>query len=530
MKFANAIKKKSLSELDTVIENQKIEIKELENTIKRLEFKNIELQEKYDLLLYKRFVRSSETQDKTQPELFDEAAVESGTGKEKEDETGKETITYQRNKRKAGRKPLPENLTREEHMNDLPEDEKTCDCGARLEKIGEDTSEKLIIEEPRIYVERTVTPKYVCPCCKGGTQDGDAPCVIKQAPAVPAILPGSIASASMLAHVFTAKFQDHLPYSRQEKQFERIGVGVSRQDMANWQGKIGIILVSLYILLKQTLKEGKVLRMDETTVQVMGEEDRKDTQKSYMWLARGGPPEKPVVIFKYSDSRKAENIDEFIEGFCGYLQTDGYAGYDSAVKGRRNIIHAGCFAHARRKFFEAQKNGVHAKSAAIGIQYIKQLYDIDHELREKLRKNETDETNFLIQRKERSVVILEKFRRYLNKRIGEVPEETLLGKAVSYTRNQWEKLTAYLDCAELTPDNNLSENAIRPFVVGRKNWLFYKSPAGAETACILYSVIETAKLNGLNPLEYLKTLFERIPYAVSPDDWIALLPWNLPLL
>jgi transposase len=350
MRLANAIKNKSLSELDALVEIQKNKIRELENTVKRLEFKNIVLQEQYDLLVYKRFARASEKQDGTQPELFDEAAAETGTGKE--DEAGKETITYQRNKHKAGRKPLPENLRREERVNDLPEEEKTCRCGCRLERIGEDTSEKLIIEEPKIYVERTVTPKYVCPCCKGGDkQDGDAPCVIKQAPAVPSILAGSIASPGLLAHIFTAKFQDHLPYSRQEKQFERIGVGLSRQDMANWQGKIGIILLALYILLKQTLKEGKVLRMDETTVQVMGEEERKDTQKSYMWLARGGPPGKPVVIFKYSDSRKAENIDEFTEGFSGYLQTDGYAGYDCAVKGRDDIIHVGCFAHGRRKFF-----------------------------------------------------------------------------------------------------------------------------------------------------------------------------------
>jgi transposase len=527
MRFAGVIKKNSSSDLVTMVENQKKKINELENTIKQLEFKNIVLQEKYNLLLYKRFVRTSETQDKTQPTLFDEVAEESGTGKEVDVE--KETITYQRNKRKAGRKPLPENLTREERMNDLPEEEKTCSCGARLERIGEDINEKLIIEEPRIYVERNVTPKYVCPCCKGGKHDTDAPCVIKQAPAVPTILPGSIASPSMLAHIFTAKFQDHLPYARQEKQFERIGVVVSRQDMANWQGKIGIILISLYALLKRTLKEGVVLRMDETVVQVMGEEDRKDTQNSYMWLARGGPSGKPVVIFKYSSSRKAENIDEFIDGFSGFLQTDGYGGYDSAVSGRGDIIHVGCFSHARRKFFEAQKSGVAAKSAAVGITYIRQLYEIENELRGKLQGNETDENNFLAERRERSEVVLGKFRKYLDERAGEVPAETLLGKAVNYTLNQRDKLIACLGCAELAPDNNISENAVRPFAAGRKNWLFYKSPAGAETACILYSVIETAKQNGLNPSKYLRTLFERIPYVLSPDDWIALLPWNISL-
>jgi transposase len=228
----------------------------------------------------------------------------------------------------------------------------------------------------------------------------------------------------MLAHIFTAKFMDHLPYARQEKRFERIGVGVSRQDMANWQGKIGIILISLYVL----LKGGRVLRMDETTVQVMGEEDRKDTQKSYMGLARGGPPGKSVVTYKYSDSRKVENIDEFIEGFQGYLQTDGYAGYDSAVCGRTDIIHAGCFAHGRRKFFEAQKNGVQAKSAAIGIKYIKGLYDINNELREQLKANKVDESTFLTQRKERSAVILKKFRTILINGAGRYPLRRYWGR------------------------------------------------------------------------------------------------------
>ena len=140
---------------------------------------------------------------------------------------------------------MPESLTREARVNDLPEEEKTCGCGTPLERTGGDINEKLIIEEPGIYVERTVTPKYVCPCRKGGKHDGDAPCIIKQAPGIPAILPGSIASPGMRAHIVTAKFADHLPYSRQEQPFERIGVGVSRQDMANWQEKAGIILISL---------------------------------------------------------------------------------------------------------------------------------------------------------------------------------------------------------------------------------------------------------------------------------------------
>jgi transposase len=204
---------------------------------------------------------------------------------------------------------------------------------------------------------------------------------------------------ALFDEIVTAKFQDHLPYARQEKQFERIGVCVSRQDMANRQEKVGIMLRSLYVV----LKAGKVLRMDETTVPVMGEEGRKDPQKSYLWLARGRG--KGVVIFKESSSRRAENIDECIQGFHGYLQTDGYAGYASAVKGRGGIIPVGCFTHAQRKFFEAQKTGVKAKPAASCLSAIKGLYEIDHESREGLKRKELDEATSVSERKEGSLVV-----------------------------------------------------------------------------------------------------------------------------
>lgn len=192
-----------------------------------------------------------------------------------------------------------------------------------------------------------------------------------------------------------------------------------------------------------------MLRMDETGVQVMREEGCKDTQKSYIWLTRGGPLGKPVVIFKYSSSRKAENINEFIDGFRWYLQSDGYVGYDSAVTGRSDITYVECFAHGQRKFFQAQKGGGRVESAAVGIRYIKELYDIDNKLREWLKGNRSGENNFITERKEYSAVILEKYRKYLEKRSREVPGETLLGKAVSYTLNQWENLQSVLSARSL---------------------------------------------------------------------------------
>jgi transposase len=339
----------------------------------------------------------------------------------------------------------------------------------------------------------------------------------------PSIIPKSIASPSLLSTIFTYKFEKHLPYYRQEKLYEQIGAQISRQDMSNWQQQIYQKLSPLFDLLKETVKSGPVLQMDETTVQVIGEEDRKDTQKSYMWLARGGPPQKTVIFYEYHPTRSAYNAKEFLQGYSGYLQTDGYEGYDAAVRGNPDIIHVGCFAHARRKFYEASKATQKPQSAEEGIKHIRKLYILENELRS---QNLDDET-FLKERNNRAGPILEKFKAWLEKRKEEVPPSLLLGKAINYSLTQWDKMTAYLESPYLTPDNNACENAIRPFVLGRKNWLFSQSPKGADSSCGMYTLIETAKQNGHVPYNYLMTLFEKAPRAASTDDWKKLLPWSM---
>jgi transposase len=255
----------------------------------------------------------------------------------------------------------------------------------------------------------------------------------------------------------------------------------------------------------------------------MGEEGRDDTQKSYMWLARGGPSGRTVVSYEYRQTRAGRHAKELLSGYTGYLQTDGYEGYDSAVKDMPGIIHVGCFAHARRKFFEAAKSVKKSLSAEEGIKHIRRLY----ELEDRLRKENLAESNFLARRKEEAGPVLTVFKSWLDKRFIEVLPSSLLGSAIKYTLNQWDKLIRYLESPYLTPDNNACENAIRPFVLGRKNWLFSKSPEGAESSCGIYSLIETAKQNGLEPLLYLRELFERCPLANSSDDWEKLLPWNI---
>jgi transposase len=516
--------------------NHQQQIKELQNNfearIKESEYKYLALEERYYLLIYKRFARSAEQlrADEKQPLLF---APETGPA-EAPPETGREETTPVRSHgRKKGRKPLDPKLPRIERVVDIPETEKTCACGSGLTKIGEETSEKLHIVPPQIYVVRTIRPKYACRACEG-TEDEDKSAV-RIAPAEPAIIPKSIASPSLLSCIIIQKFEDHLPYYRQETQFERIGAAISRQDMSNWQQQAYRKLAPLFALLKGVIKKGPVMRMDETTVQVMGEEGREDTQKSYMWLARGGPPGKTVTLYEYRETRAALHAETFLAGYSGYLQTDGYEGYDAAVKDMPGIIHVGCFAHARRKFFEAAKVTGQGQSAEAGIRHIKALYIIETALRKRYGEREEDTEEKKNAKRKMFTRIrqmcawrpLKEFKAWLVQLQEEVPPGLLLGKAVHYSLAQWDKMTAYLESPYLTPDNNACENAIRPFVLGRKNWLFCKSPEGAESSCGIYSLIETAKQNGLVPLHYLTALFEKAPYASSPGDWEKLLPWNI---
>ena len=337
---------------------QKIKI-HYERQINKLKLKAIDYENKYlyakeqlDLLLYKKYTRSAEQiNDDKQQHLFAEETEKVEIAREESEDETTEVKAYSR--KKCGRKAIDPLIRREERIIDIPEDEKTCACGADLTRIGEETSEKLQIIPMRVYVDKIIRPKYACRKCEG-TEDENKP-VVRIAPLEPSMIPRSISTPSLLSTIFTHKFEDHLPYYRQEKQFERIGVDISRQDMSNWQQQVYTSLTPLFDLLVATLKSGPVIQMDETTIQVMGEQDRKDTQKSYMWLARGGPPFKKAVWYEYRTTRAGKHAREFLEGYSGYLQTDGYEGYDMAVKDMPLIVHVGCFAHARRKFFEASQ-------------------------------------------------------------------------------------------------------------------------------------------------------------------------------
>ncbi|MBC8317943.1 MAG: IS66 family transposase [Desulfobulbaceae bacterium] len=426
-------------------------------------------------------------------------------------------------RKKSGRKPLPEDLPRVDVVHDLPEEKKVCGCGCHLSRIGEEISEQLDIIPARIQVIRNIRPKYACRQCEG--VEGSGP-TVKIAPVSAQIIPKSMATAGLLAYVLTAKFVDALPFYRQEKQFARLGVEMNRATMCNWAMKAVEACQPLLNLLQEEVVAGPVVQADETTVQVLSEPGRDPTSKSYMWVFRRGDPKKSVLIYQYHPTRAGDVASAFLRDYKGYVQTDGYSGYDFLDR-KQDIRHIGCWAHARRKFMDvikAQgKNRKKTGSADVALKYIRDIYRIEKEAKGK----ELSVEEIYLVRQEQSKPILEQFKQWLSKRSLQTPPKGLLGKAISYTLKQWDRLVGYVEDGILSPDNNAAENSIRPFVVGRKNWLFAGTPEGAAASAGLYSLIETAKANDLEPYSYLRHIFKKLPKATTLQDIEALLPWRL---
>jgi transposase len=416
---------------------------------------------------------------------------------------------------------LPADLPRVDVVHDLPAEEKVCGCGEALVKIGEEVSEKLDIIPQKVRVVRYIRPKYACRACEGSGDEGNP--AVRIAPLPQQIIPKGIASAGLLAFIITSKYCDALPYYRQAKMFARIGIEIPRSTMCEWVIEAAKGCEPLVEAMRVHLKAGPVVQMDETPVQVLGELGKKNTSKSYMWVARGGDLKHPLLLYQYHRSRSKEVANDFLADYKGYLQTDGYAGYDEAGS-TSGITHVGCWAHVRRKFFNAKSGSKKVGSADEALSRIGKLYMKERSLRELLHAEKITEDEFQEERKAYCSPVLEQFHAWLTRRESQVPPSTLLGKAVNYTIGQWPKLVRYLDAAALTPDTNQVENAIRPFVVGRKNWLFSGSPKGALASSVLYSLVESAKANNIEPYRYLRFLFEQIPKAETKSDFQNLLP------
>lgn len=463
--------------------------------------------------------RPTEEQGSSQLHLFNEAEVLV------DQEAPKKLVIPEHTRQKPKRKPLPADLPRIEVIEDIDESEKVCACGAELFRIGEEVCEKLDYIPAKIQVIRIIRPKYACKNCEGVESDGPT---VKIAPPPPQIIPKGIATPGLVAQIAVSKYADGLPLYRQEKIFSRLGVELTRSTMAGWMVKAAQCCNPLMDLLYRELQSGPLINIDETPLQVLNEPGRANTTKSYMWVFRGGPPDKPVVLFRYSPTRSGEVPREVLAGYSGYCQTDGFSGYDALEVSNPGIRMVGCFFHARRNFIKIiDARGKAAKnksgSAEVALDYIGQLYKIE----KTARQRELSPEQIVSLREQQALPVLEEFKAWMDKRIDQTPPKGLLGQALSYALSRWHKLIRYIENGHITPDNNLAENALRPFVIGRKNFLFAGHPNGAHAAATLYSLIETAKACGLEPYQYLRFLFEKLPYARTEEDYRALLPQNL---
>ena len=478
------------------------------------------LLEQLNIQFAKRFGRSSEKSDPAQLGLFDEAEEIDASAPEEESSEEETAPAAPKSKPKPkGRKPLPEWLPRKEIVHELPESERICALdGSVLTEIGRESTELLDIIPAKFQVIRHIHVKYGCSCCRRG---------VKSAPKANRPLPKALATAALLAHVAVSKYADGMPLYRQGAILVRAGFELSRTTLANWMIRAGILVQPLINLMRDQLLAYDVIQMDETTVQVLKEDGKPAHSNSYMWVQKGGPSEERIILFDYDASRSGSVPKALLADYRGYLQTDGYNGY-LAVAADPGIVHVGCFAHARRKFDEAVKAlGKRKKGkpgqAGRGLALIRKLYAIEKELRE----SKADAKTRFETRHARAGPILAELKEWMEETQPKVPPKSALGMALGYLAGQWTRLIRYLDDGRLEIDNNGVENAIRPFVIGRKGWLFSDSVRGVKSSANLYSLIETAKANGLEPFAYLRHLFTELPLAQTVDDFERLLPGKL---
>ena len=546
-----------LSELEKKVSQQNDKIIEQTVEIKRL---NIELAHRRAREYAARSEKASRLL-KDQPLLFDtedlniQIANPCPSPSDEEIAQSEDSEEYQAEskpkKSKKGRKSVSSinNLAKKRIVIDLTDEEKICpNCGTQMKKVNTVESERIVHVPAYEYIEVVVRNVYECPSC---VTDDDKP--VRKTAKEKRIIERSIATPSLLAHVFMGKYQRHSPFYCQEDCYNWQGLHISRQDMCNWQQKVFDRLKPLKELLDRELKKGRFLMFDETPLEVLKyseaearkeywedkgyrkkeTEDGKESQ-CYMWLVRGGK-EHPVHSYNFRWTRSGRNVISFLEGFSGsVIQSDGYSGYDAAVDywnenhPDHRITLCNCNIHARRKFADSVK-ATKSKTAEQAVRFYSKIFKTEKELREKYLKNLITESQYLQLRKKTELPLFEDFHKWLLEK-GE--REEILGssktaEAIKYCLKNWNKLIKFLDYSFVTPDTNAAERAIKPFVMARKNFLFSGSGKGAESSCFLFSLIETAKANGKSPEDYLRCLFEQAPYAETESDWEKLLPWNI---
>jgi len=416
-------------------------------------------------------------------------------------------------KTRTGRGALPKHLLR---IEEIIAPNVACGCGAERHIIGEDVSERLDIVPAQFRVIVTRRPKYACRSCEAG---------IVQAPAKPRLIEGGMPTEATIASVIVSKYADHLPLYRQSQIYARQGVDIDRSTLAFWVGKAAHELRPVHDALLVHLKTSSKLFMDETPAPVLNPGSGK-TKKGYFWaLARDdrawSGPEPPGVAFTYAPGRSGKYASEILQGFSGILQVDGYAGYNRVLDLRDNqpIGLAYCWAHARRKLYELTHNNV-APTAEVGLKQIAALYRIEAQARG------TSANERLALRQTKSAPKITAFKTWLDQARSQVSAKSPTGEALKYIAKYWDGLILFLDDGRIEMDSNAVERTIRPIALQRKNALFAGHDAGAQNWAMLASLIETCKLNGVEPHSYLTGVLTAIVNGHKQKDIDQLLPWN----
>ncbi|WP_075358745.1 IS66 family transposase [Caballeronia sordidicola] len=483
------------------------------------------LEEQYRLALAQRFAPKSE---KRRDRVFNEAEQIAATEPADEDndlpelpDTGLPKAV-QPESRKRGRKPLPEHLPRKRVEYDLPEDRKGCpSCDNPMHRIGEEVSEQLHIEV-KVTVLQNVRFKYACRHCEHHAER--TPIVLAPMPAQP--LPGSHASPTMIATVTVGKYVDGTPLYRMEDVLARSNIPIGRGTLANWIIRPSELHYSrLYDALHKTLLSQPLIHGDETTVQVLKEPGKSAQSKSYMWCYRSAEDcAEPVVLFDYQPGRGQEYPKAFLTGYDGMLMSDGY----SAWRTLKKATHFGCMAHARRMFTDVLKGQKNKPSPRVAraLEYFQALYQVEALAKGELPDGETRIDYMYRLRQQHSVPLLNSFKAWLDELAPKVLPESLLGKAISYCRNQWPYLSRYAMYGHAPVDNNILERDIRPFCTGRKSWLYSDTVAGANASATVYSLMLTCRACGVEPYAYLLHVLTELPQRPQDADISDLLPFN----
>jgi transposase len=411
-----------------------------------------------------------------------------------------------------GRRPIPDHVPRRDVLHDVPEEERTCGCGREKTKIGEDIAEQLDYEPGKLLVLRHIYPKFACSCCKDG---------VTAAPRVANPIVGGLAGPGLLSYVIVSKFAVHIPLYRQQDELARAGVFLARSTLCDWIRQCALQFRPLVDLMRKRVLLSHVINADETPVPVL-DPTRDSTRKSYLWTYLGDS-DYPFTVFDYRDSRNRDGPAQFLQHYRGYLQTDAYTCYDSVVsESNGRIVPVGCWAHARRGFFDARAS--QPREAHYVLSLVGQLYDIE----DQTRQCSADER--LIVRKERSVPVLDRLKQFLDEQtLGALPKSQY-GQAIGYVRNQWESLRRYVEDGRLGIDNNISERTLRVAAIGRKNWLFFGSDRGGETAATCLSILASAKRHLIEPFAYVRALLVALAAdevdleSLLPDTWIKAHP------